>query len=82
MRGYRPLAWGVACVPSCARGIADSKVPKMADKQTQAAKFKQAARDLGCDESEEAFDEKLRVIARQKPKEPSSPRKRKKSKAA
>lgn len=38
--------------------------------QTQVDKFKQAARDLGCDESEEAFDEKLRAIAKQKPKEP------------
>jgi hypothetical protein len=54
----------------------------MAETKTQAAKFKEAARELGCDESEEAFDEKLRVIARQKPKEPSGPRKRKKSKAA
>jgi hypothetical protein len=40
-----------------------SKVPA-----TQADKFKTAARTLGCDESEEAFDQKLRVIARQKPR--------------
>jgi hypothetical protein len=42
---------------------------------SQRAKFEQAARDLQCDESEEAFDEKLRVIAKQKPKEPA-PKKR------
>lgn len=29
---------------------------------------------LGCDESEQAFDDKLRVIAKQKPKEPAPKR--------
>lgn len=37
----------------------------------QAEKFKEAARELGCDESEKAFDDKLRVIAKQKPREPA-----------
>jgi hypothetical protein len=41
-----------------------------AAKASQVDKFKDAARELGCNESEEAFDAKLRVIAKQKPKEP------------
>ncbi|PBC19682.1 MULTISPECIES: hypothetical protein [unclassified Mesorhizobium] len=36
---------------------------------TQAQKFEQAARELGCDDSEEAFDAKLRRIAKHKPKD-------------
>ena len=36
--------------------------------QAQHARFVEKARELGCDESEEAFDEKLKVIARHKPK--------------
>lgn len=41
---------------------------------TQSDKFKQTARELGCDPSEEAFDAKLRTIAKQKPKEPEPKR--------
>ena len=42
----------------------------MKDKdQAQVERFKEAARQLGCDEDEAAFDEKLKVIARQKPKD-------------
>jgi hypothetical protein len=42
----------------------------MAEKPStpQIDRFKEAARQLGCDEDEAAFDEKLRQIARQKPK--------------
>ncbi|TIL87289.1 MAG: hypothetical protein E5Y73_25510 [Mesorhizobium sp.] len=36
---------------------------------TQAQKFEQAARELGCDDTEEAFDAKLRTIAKHKPKD-------------
>ncbi|MBZ9909448.1 MULTISPECIES: hypothetical protein [Mesorhizobium] len=36
---------------------------------TQSQKFEQAARELGCDDSEEVFDAKLRAIAKQKPKD-------------
>jgi hypothetical protein len=36
-------------------------------KQTQIAKFRQAARELGADDSEKRFNEKLGKIARQKP---------------
>jgi hypothetical protein len=36
--------------------------------QDQHARFVETARKLGCDESEEAFDEKLKAIARAKPK--------------
>ena len=34
----------------------------------QHARFVETARALGCNEDEAAFDEKLKVIARQKPK--------------
>ncbi|MBV9814026.1 MAG: hypothetical protein JO326_14855 [Acetobacteraceae bacterium] len=36
--------------------------------QSQHARFVETARKLGCDESEEAFDEKLKAIARHKSK--------------
>ncbi len=42
------------------------------DKEAQIERFKETARALGCDEDETVFDEKLRVIARQKPKPLSS----------
>lgn len=35
---------------------------------SQHQRFVETARALGCDEDEAAFDEKLKVIARQKPK--------------
>ena len=34
----------------------------------QSQRFIEAARELGCDEDEDAFDEKLKIIATQKPK--------------
>lgn len=37
----------------------------------QHARFIETARKLGCDESEEAFDEKLKVIARAGTKKPT-----------
>ena len=39
-----------------------------ADKQAQRKRFIETARELGCDEDEAAFDEKLRKIATAKPK--------------
>ena len=36
-------------------------------KISQSDKFKEAAREHGCDEDEAAFEEKLREIAKQKP---------------
>ena len=36
--------------------------------QAQSLKFKEAAREHGCDESEEAFNEKLRKLAENPPK--------------
>ncbi len=39
-----------------------------ADVPSQIERFKEAARALGCDEDEAAFDEKLKAIARQQPK--------------
>lgn len=42
--------------------------------KAQHVRFLETARALGCDESEAAFDEKLKAIARQKPKgEPQPP---------
>ncbi len=38
----------------------------------QAYSFEQAARELGCDESEAAFEDKLRKIAKAKPKSTDS----------
>ncbi len=38
------------------------------DARSQYDRFVETARALGCDEDEAAFDEKLKVIARQKPK--------------
>jgi len=35
----------------------------------QTTRFTEAARELGCDESETAFEDKLRKIAKAKPKE-------------
>jgi hypothetical protein len=35
----------------------------------QVRKFREAARELGCDESDERFDDALRKIAKQKPGE-------------
>ncbi len=40
---------------------------------TQHERFKEAARQLGCDDDEEAFDGKLKGIARQKPKDTERP---------
>jgi len=36
--------------------------------KSQVAGFRKAARELGCDESEERFQGALRTIAKQKPK--------------
>ena len=36
----------------------------MENKKSQIDKFKQAARELGCDESERSFDEKLKRIVK------------------
>jgi hypothetical protein len=42
----------------------------------QRAAFKKAARELGCDESEERFQEALRTVAKQKPLPPKTKKKR------
>jgi hypothetical protein len=44
-----------------------------ADKQAQHKRFIETARELGCDEDEAAFDEKLKRIATAKPKLRSKP---------
>ncbi len=49
-----------------------NKVKDLLEKSPHAqyGRFKEAARDLSCDDDEVAFDEKLKVIARQKDEEP------------
>lgn len=42
--------------------------PKKAGKITQRERFEEAARELGCDESEEAFDRALRKVVKREPK--------------
>lgn len=42
--------------------------------KSQRQRFKEAARELGCNDSEEAFDEALRKAARQTPKAEKPPR--------
>lgn len=42
---------------------------KKSDNITQSQKFTDKAKELGADEDEKSFDDKLRRIARQKPKE-------------
>jgi hypothetical protein len=44
----------------------------MDDKRTQKQKFIDTARELGCDEDEKSFDDKLRRIAKVKPKDAKS----------
>ena len=43
------------------------------DSAAQLERFKETARALGCDEDEAAFDERLKAIARQKPKGEPAP---------
>ena len=43
---------------------------KKLSEATQIDRFRETARQLGCDEDEAAFDEKLKVIAKAKPKAP------------
>jgi hypothetical protein len=46
------------------------------DAKSQIDRFRETARELGCDEDEAAFRDKLRVIARREPKAgPISPAK-------
>ena len=41
----------------------------MATNQSQLDKFKQTARELECDESEEAFERRLKKVAKPSPEE-------------
>jgi hypothetical protein len=43
------------------------------EKQSQPDKFRQLARELGCDEDEEAFKAKLRQIAKAPKPKPAAP---------
>ena len=48
----------------------EKKSKKQTD-ESQVDKFRAKARELECDESEKAFDEKLKKVTNYKPKEPS-----------
>lgn len=50
---------------------AECEEARPADEQSR--KFIETARQLGCDEDEAAFNEKLKRIARQKPRPPDAP---------
>jgi hypothetical protein len=45
------------------------------DNRTQSQRFMDIARELGCDEDEGAFKDKLRMIARRKPEAPTKSKK-------
>jgi hypothetical protein len=45
--------------------------------ENQLAKFKKAAREIGCDEDEAAFEERLRRIAKAPPPTDHKPKKKK-----
>lgn len=51
----------------------------VSDSRSQHDRFVDMARELGCDENEAAFDEKLKVVARQKAKVDVKPTKATKS---
>jgi hypothetical protein len=46
-----------------------ARKPRPSDGKTQSERFIEMARELGCDEDEDAFKAKLGVIARHKPKD-------------
>jgi hypothetical protein len=49
-------------------------VTKAKSQKNQSEKFKQAARELGCDENEEAVDELMKRVARKAPpRKPDKP---------
>ena len=53
------------------------KTKNPAKDQDQAKAFRKAARELGCDDNEERFQEALRTVAKAKP-QPQEPSERKK----
>ena len=53
-----------------------ARKPRPPDEKPQIERFREAARELGCDDDEAAFDEKLRQIMRAKPELKGEPTKR------
>jgi len=43
------------------------------DPQSQSQRFKQAAREVGCDDSEERFNDALKAVAKHKPRGGAKP---------
>ena len=54
---------------------------KPSPSKNQSAKFKDAARELGCDEDEAVFDERLRKIAKATPPPPKTAKPKKRTPA-
>jgi hypothetical protein len=54
------------------------RTPK--NNKDQVGEFRKAARELGCDESEERFQNALRTVARHKPKKTTDDKSRKTTK--
>jgi hypothetical protein len=48
--------------------LLQAKTPNPTQDKEQIKAFRKVARELGCDKSEERFQEALRVVAKQKPK--------------
>ncbi len=55
-----------------------TKSQPMTSDQPQIDRFKELARELGCDEDEAAFDEALKKVAETKPLPKHEPKKRRK----
>jgi len=53
-----------------------ARKPRPPDEKPQIERFREAARELGCDNDEAAFDDKLRQIMRAKPAPKSGAAKR------
>jgi hypothetical protein len=49
-----------------------ARKPRPADEKPQIERFREAARELGCDDAEAAFDEKLWQIMKAKPVQQSA----------
>lgn len=54
---------------------------KKADAKTQHERFIEAARELGCDDDEQAFEERLKRVAESPPQKPDKPKTKKKNPA-
>ncbi len=63
----RPPPWDDDDVKGCSGWPWRDIDGRMTDPKSQSDKFKEAARELGCDEDEVRWDERLRKVAKPKP---------------